>query len=85
MSAKISDTNDHGLPSLALVMGYIAVKELQRLEDRISVLGRLGFGNAEISIICGTTIQTVRTLKSKAGKSKKKTKNKIKEENNGEQ
>jgi DNA-binding CsgD family transcriptional regulator len=56
--------NDHGLPSLALVFGYIAVKELQRLEDRIAVLARLGYGNAEIAAICDTTPGVVRTLKS---------------------
>lgn len=55
---------EHNLPSLSLVFGYIAVKELQRLEDRISVLSRLGYGNAEIATICDTTSATVRTLKS---------------------
>jgi len=55
---------DHGLPSLALVFGYIAVKELQRLEDRIDVLTRLGYGNAEVATICNTTPGTVRTIKS---------------------
>ncbi len=44
---------EHGLPSLALVFGYIAVKELQRLEDRVVVLSRLGYGNVEIAKICG--------------------------------
>ncbi len=58
--------DEHGLPSLALVFGYIAVKELQRLEDRIAVLTRLGYGIAEIASICGTTPGTVRTLKSKS-------------------
>jgi DNA-binding CsgD family transcriptional regulator len=62
---------EHGLPSLALVFGYIAVKELQRLEDRVAVLSRLGYGAAEIASICGTTPATVRTLKSGLGKSKK--------------
>jgi hypothetical protein len=56
---------EHGLPSLALVFGYIAIKELKRLEDRVDILTRLGFGNAEIARICGTTSASVRTLKSK--------------------
>jgi DNA-binding CsgD family transcriptional regulator len=59
---------EHGLPSLSLVFGYIAVKELQRLEDRIRVLARLGYGNAEIAKICNTTPAVVRTLKSAAKK-----------------
>ena len=62
---------EHGLPSLALVFGYIAVKELQRLEDRIVVLSRLGYGTAEIAAICDTTPAAVRTLRSVAKRSKK--------------
>lgn len=56
---------EHGLPSLALVFGYIAVKDLQRLEDRIGVLSRLGYGNAEMALICGTTPGSIATLKSR--------------------
>ena len=70
--AKRTDTELHALPSLALVFGYIAVKELQRLEDRVSVLTRLGYGNAETATICGTTPATVSTLKSGLKKRRKK-------------
>jgi DNA-binding CsgD family transcriptional regulator len=52
------------LPSLALVFGYIAVKDLQRLEDRVRVLVRLGYGNQEIARICDTTPMTVAVKKS---------------------
>ncbi len=62
MAMKTSE--EHGLPSLSLVFGYVAVKELQRLEDRVDVLARLGYGNAEIATICKTTPAAVRTLKS---------------------
>jgi DNA-binding CsgD family transcriptional regulator len=62
---------EHALPSLSLVFGYIAVKELQRLEDRIAVLDRLGYGNAEIAKICNTTLATVRTLKSKTQRTRR--------------
>ena len=68
----MENKDEHALPSLALVFGYIAVKELQRLEDRIAVLTRLGYGNAEIARICDTTPASVRTLKSKAKKSRRK-------------
>lgn len=60
---KPKETDEHGLPSLALVFGYIAVKDLQRLEDRVAVLSRLGYGNAEIAAVCGTTPASVATLK----------------------
>lgn len=67
MAKQLSD--EHGLPSLSLVFGYIAVKELQRLEDRVRVLAHLGYGTAEIATICNTTPASVRTLKS-TGKKK---------------
>jgi len=60
----IKNSEEHGLPSLSLVFGYIAVKELQRLEDRVVVLSRLGYGNAEIARICDTKPSSVRALRS---------------------
>ena len=63
---KASKKDEHGLPSLALVFGYIAVKDLQRLEDRVGVLNRLGYGNPEMALICGTTPATIATLKSRS-------------------
>ncbi len=62
--------DEAALPSLALVFGYIAVKDLERLEDRVRVLVRLGYGNQEIAQICGTTPMTVAVKKS--GLKKKK-------------
>ena len=40
-----NNKDDQALPSLALVFGYIAIKDLQRLEDRVRVLSQLGYGN----------------------------------------
>lgn len=65
-----NNKDDQALPSLALVFGYIAIKDLQRLEDRVRVLSQLGYGNQEISRICDTTPGTVAVLK--AGLKKKK-------------
>jgi hypothetical protein len=65
-----ANAGEQALPSLALVFGYIAIKELQRLEDRVRVLSRLGYGNQEIAIICDTTPPTVAVMKS--GLKKKK-------------
>jgi DNA-binding CsgD family transcriptional regulator len=62
--AKKASKGEQALPSLALVFGYIAVKDLQRLEDRVRVLARLGYGNQEIARICGTTPLTVAVMKS---------------------
>jgi len=77
--AKALSSEEHGLPSLSLVFGYIAVKELRLLEDRIRVLARLGYGNAEIATICDTKPTVVRTLKSRVKrKPVKKSKRRIK-------
>jgi DNA-binding CsgD family transcriptional regulator len=58
-----SPVEDNALPSLALVFGYIAIKDLQRLEDRVRVLSQLGYGNQEIARICDTTPGTVAVQK----------------------
>jgi hypothetical protein len=70
--AKKTKSNEQALPSLALVFGYMAVKDLERLDDRIRVLSRLGYGNREIAAICDTTPATV-AVKKTALKRKKRT------------
>jgi len=52
---KAQSSEEHTLPSLSLVFGYIAIKELRIVEDRFRILARLGFGNVEIATICCTT------------------------------
>lgn len=70
MAKDLKEKNGRALPSLALVFGYIAVKDLQRLEDRVRVLARLGYGNQEIAAICGTTPMTVAVKKSELKRKK---------------
>jgi DNA-binding CsgD family transcriptional regulator len=65
MAKAKGKANEQGLPSLSLVFGYIAIKDLQRLEDRVDVLSRLGYGNMEIARICDATANTVAVLKSR--------------------
>jgi hypothetical protein len=68
---------EQGVPSLALVFGYIAVKDLVKKEDWVAVLSRLGYGNREIATICDTTPAAVRTWKSQVkSRAKKKRKKK---------
>jgi hypothetical protein len=59
------------LPNLPLVLGYIAVKDLERREDRVGVLSRLGYGNQAIAVICDTTPLTVAVMKSHLKKKKR--------------
>jgi len=63
MAKKAKQNNEQTLPSLALVFGYIAMKELERKEDRVRVLSQLGYGNQEIARICDTTPGTVAVMK----------------------
>lgn len=72
MARKKEKGEDHALPSLALVFGYIAVKELQRLEDRVDILSRLGYGNIEIARICATNPAVVATVKSRLNRNKQR-------------
>jgi hypothetical protein len=69
-SKKNDDEAEHGLPSLALVFGYIAVKELQSTEDRVKVLTRLGYGNQEMAMICDSTPGAIAVMKHRATKRK---------------
>lgn len=69
--ARAQKEPEHGLPSLSLVFGYIAVKELQRIEDRILVLDRLGYGNVEIAAICGKSPNIIAVRKSMGKKRQK--------------
>ncbi len=70
LSKKQSEGQE--LPSLSRVFGYMAVKELSLLEDRVKLLARLGYPNREIAIICDTTPETVATLKAKPSKGHKR-------------
>ena len=55
---------------LAIVLGYIASKDLPTTEKKVSVLAGLGYSNKEMAQICGTTEGVVKTLKSKVTKGK---------------
>lgn len=71
MAKKEKPTDQDTLPGLSLVLGYIAVKDLERREDRVRVLNRLGYGNRDIALICDTTPLTVAVMKSNLKKKKR--------------
>ena len=48
---------------LSVVLGYIAVKDLQTTEKKVGVLTQLGFSNATMAKICATNQKVIRTLK----------------------
>lgn len=53
---------------LALVLGYIATKDLTTTEKKVAVLTQLGFSNKDMAKICDTTDKVISTLKSKVKK-----------------
>jgi hypothetical protein len=65
---KRKQASEKGLPSLSLVFGYIAVKDLQRIQDRVGVLSRLGYGNSEMAIICDRSEASIRAVRSQLDK-----------------
>jgi len=60
--------NREDLPPLAMVLGYIAIKDLEKLEERVAILSRLGYDNNAIATICGSTPGSVAVLKTRAKK-----------------
>ncbi len=53
---------------LALVLGYIASKDLATTAKKVAVLTQLGFSNADMMKICGASATVIKTLKSKVKK-----------------
>ena len=74
--AKRKTDEERTLPSVSLALGYIAVKEEQRTEDKVKVLERLGYGTKEIAAICGKTYERIRQIqeetRTRKGAKKKK-------------
>jgi hypothetical protein len=67
MTKPNGDQNESTV-NLALVLGYIATKDLETIEKKVAVLTQLGYSNAEMLQICGTTNQVIRNVKSKVKK-----------------
>lgn len=68
----MSDTNETQITKLLLVMGYLAVKDLDSITEKIIVLDSLGYSNKEMASICNTTEGTIRVQKFAGKKQKKK-------------
>lgn len=56
---------------LAIVLGYIATKDLPTNEKKVAVLSQLGFTNKDMARICGTGDNAIRALKSQIKKGSK--------------
>jgi DNA-binding NarL/FixJ family response regulator len=59
------------ISKLVLVMGYIAVKEMKSITEKVIILDSLGYTNKQMAIICNTTEGTIKVQKATAKKRKK--------------
>ncbi|MBS1555743.1 MAG: hypothetical protein JSU09_12540 [Bacteroidetes bacterium] len=48
---------------LTLVMGYIAVKDLNSIPEKVKVLDSLRYSNKEMAVICNTSENTIAVTK----------------------
>jgi len=64
--AEMAEADKTTKVDLALVLGYIATKDLPTTEKKVAILAKLGYSNQEMAKICGTSDTVVKTLKSKA-------------------
>ena len=78
MSVK-NKYEEHSLPSVSIVMGYLAIKDYSTIDKKVEVLSTLGYGRQEIAQICGTTPNTVSVSMSRLKNKSVKKKIKIKE------
>ncbi len=64
----MKENQTSGAVDLALVLGYIATKDLATTEKKVSVLVKLGYSNSDMAKICGTNERVISTLKSRVKK-----------------
>ena len=51
--------------NLALVLGYLAIKDIEDLKQQVDILTRLDFNNKDIAKICGLKDSSIRSIKSR--------------------
>lgn len=75
MVKKEEDKKNHKV-DLAVVLGYIAVKDERTIEKKVGVLAQLGYSNRDMALICGTNENVIRATKSNIEKPTTKTRGK---------
>jgi hypothetical protein len=51
-----------------LMLGFLCVRELSSLPDKIAILDRFGISDADMASICNCAVQSVRDARQKAKK-----------------
>ncbi|MDF3821732.1 hypothetical protein P3G55_17640 [Leptospira sp. 96542] len=60
---KILETETSSV-DISIVLGFIATKDLNTTEKKVSVLSQLGYNNQQMAIICGTSAGVIKSVKS---------------------
>ena len=67
MAGRISSKASETSPEI-LMLGYICVKEVEGLSDKIDILDRFGLADVDIATICKCGVQAVRNSRAEAKK-----------------
>ena len=51
-----------------LMMGYICIKDVETLPDKVAILGRFGLSDSDIATICNCAVQSIRDARQKLKK-----------------
>jgi len=71
MARKIEEKTS-GANSKILMMGYICIKDVETLPEKVSILGRFGLADSDIASICDCAVQSVRDARQKLKKRSKR-------------
>jgi hypothetical protein len=67
MARKMEIKNPKTSPEI-LMMGYICVKDVETLPDKVAILGRFGLSDSDIATICNCAVQSIRDARQKLKK-----------------
>lgn len=67
MARKMEIKNPKTNPEI-LMMGYICIKDVETLPDKVAILGRFGLSDSDIATICNCTVQSIRDARQKLKK-----------------
>ena len=60
------------ISKLMTVMGYIAVKEVEGISEKVKILNSLGFSNKQMALICNSSESSIAVFKTLSKNKKKK-------------
>jgi hypothetical protein len=71
MAHKMEIKNPKTSPEI-LMMGYICIKDVETLPDKVAILGRFGLSDSDIATICNCAVQSIRDARQKLKKRSKR-------------